>query len=63
MLIVVDIVNVNNINVFQLHFDQTKKLLDMGLLDDAHPAQIYLEEYEVMMTIWLLTKLVVNVNG
>ena len=38
----------NVTNVLQLHVDKTKKLLDMGLLDDAHPAQIYLEEYEVM---------------
>ena len=37
----------NVTNVLQLHVDKTKKLLDMGLLDDAHPAQIYLEEYEV----------------
>ena len=39
----------NVTNVLQLHVDKTKKLLDMGLLDDAHPAQIYLEEYEVRL--------------
>ena len=43
----------NVTNVLQLHVDKTKKLLDMGLLDDAHPAQIYLEEYEVSATtVW-----------